>query len=582
MKFNPEIIVNGLTSFVYSWIPALLILWFLIARKTATKLGAPLLGFLAGTLLSACAGHLNRFTSIHLFPGPESAQFFFMVGLVEELIKFIASASGIFLLYFKRWRSEFQVNWLAQSMSGALGFAAAENFIYGIDGQGGIARVIPLIAHTFFAIFWGLGLYKASFESKPLKSLFWILLGLGEGAVLHGIYDCIVSENIVSNWLKIVAWLALAVVIAALLAWHFKVIQGLKEKYVSIENPIQEEVEKREEKNDRVSKLWLLASIVTPGSGHLFARREIFTGLTFMTLGFLFPYIILRFALNEISGKILRSTGQTELNLVKEFALILAICFVLYFGIGLWSAWELKQHNSDLDKRDSKRRLSAFFPVSTLFFVSLLASFFLPVWERQKGKQDGEDKNTVIKEIPLGITWELQKETPPAPQQKRNTEVGNKDAVNSITVEQDPIKKPDKKDEKKQPDPSKDKPPSGVANSDSLDRQNLPDKLPQVGYIGVQLSEMILNQQIRPYIAFVYPGTSADRAGLKSGDFITNIDGKSSIGLNAFQVSNLVRGPLGSSVELTVYREGAGELKVRAFRTGTLFANDSLTEKQIR
>jgi RsiW-degrading membrane proteinase PrsW (M82 family) len=572
MKLNPELIINGITSFAYSWIPALLILWFLIARKPKAKVWGPLLGFVVGVVLSTLAGHINRFTSLRLFPGPETFQFFFTVGLVEELIKFASSILGILLVSFKDWRRHFQGNWLAQAMSGALGFAAAENFIYGIDGQGGIARVIPLVAHTCFAIFWGYGIYKASYEKNPWKSAGWITLGLFEGILLHGIYDCIVSENIVSNYVKIISWILLGVLIWALIKWHQKIV----ERYKAQENQElgeQQALMQVQQESRKLSLPWVFASVLAPGAGHILYRKEIFNGLTFLTLSFFLPYVILRFSLNEVIAKLAVSQASDD-KVLQEFAYIILFCLIAYLGVGIWSAWELTQAAKDLDRADSKRRLTAFFPVSTLFFVSLLTSFFLPALDKPKGKKDGEDKSMVIKEIPLGITWEIEK-VPPAPQQEKDTEVGTTEAINSITIDSNPRKKPDTKNKKKQPDPAKDKPPSGVQNSDSLDRENLPDKLPQIGYIGVQLSEMVLNQEIRPYIAFVYPGTSADRAGLRSGDYILSVNGKSSAGLNAFQVSNMVRGPLGTAVELVVYRPDSGEVKVKAFRTGTVFANDN-------
>jgi RsiW-degrading membrane proteinase PrsW (M82 family) len=601
MRHNPEFLINIFTSFTYSWVPALLILWFLIARKPNSKLLPPLVGFITGTILSIWAGHLNHLSSLKLFPGDESPQFFFAVGFVEELIKFIASAGSLLLLYSaedlmqflgKRkepkqiplgiWRQDYQLNWLAQSLSGALGFAAAENFIYGIDGQGGIARIIPLVAHTGFAVFWGLGLYKASFSINPWKGLMWVLVGLLEGILLHGFYDCIVSENVIPDTWKIVAWLAMGVLITLLLIAHLRIIKKLKEEQT--ENLFPEENIANKEiisNNEKVSKIWLILSIVSPGAGHLFKRKEFFNGLTFFALSLLLPYLVLRFSLNEVAGRLISAQGTGELKLLHEIIRIVSISVASYLTIGFWSAWELNQSSTDIDHKDSKRRLTAFFPVSTLFFISLMTSFFLPVLDKQKNKEQGDDKNTVIKEIPLGITWEMEK-VPPAQQLKKNTEVGTKEAINSITIDRNPDKKPDKKDEKKQPDPSKDKPPSGVQNSDSLNRENMPSKLPKIGYIGVKLAEALFNNQMRPYVYFVYPGTSADRAGLKAGDLILYINGKSSTGLNAFEVSNLVRGPLGTSVDLIVYRPGEGEKIINAYRTGTVFANETGPEPLLK
>lgn len=574
MKANFELIIHSLTSFSYSWIPALLILWFLIALKPKTKLIAPLLGFLAGSILSASAGHLNRFSSLHLFPGPESPQFFLMVGLVEEIIKFVASTFALLLVSFKNWRNTLHRNWIAQCMSGALGFAAAENFIYGVDGQGGIARVIPLIAHTCFAIFWGIGLYKASFEKNKLKAAAWILLGLLEGILLHALYDCIVSENIIPATWKILSWLMIGIFLFLIINWHTSIIQKLKASDLSFELiEKQENLNIKKQQNNK--KNWFLesfGSVVMPGIGHM-SKGEYFTGLTFFALAFLLPYVILRFGLNELAGKLVLSPPNDEKFLI-QFAFIILITSLLYLGIGFWAAWELKQDNKYIDNSERKKRFSALFPVSTLFFISLLCSFFLPALNKPTNKKDGEEKSMLIKEIPLGITWEIEK-TPPAPQKEENMPIGTSNAINSISIDKDQEKKPNQKSSKEQKAPAQDKLPTGVQNSDSLNKENLPNKLPEVGYIGVQLSEIIFNQQIRPYVAFVYPGTSAERAGLKSGDLIVSIDGQKSEGLNALEVSNLVRGPLGTSVEITVLRDGIGEVKIKAYRTGTLFQSNN-------
>ncbi len=566
MKVNLELIINSLTSFSYSWIPALLILWFLIALKPKTKIAAPLLGFLAGSILSSWAGHLNRLSSLHLFPGPESPPFFLMVGLIEETIKFAASTLALFLVAPKNWRHTLQNNWLALAMSGALGFAAAENFIYGIDGQGGIARVIPLVAHTCFAVFWGIGLYKAVYQTNKLKAIFWILFGLTEGILLHALYDCVVSENVIPDTWKIMAWLFTGIFLFLILGWHSSIIQKLKKQFPLLPEPIIEKPEKTIKPQESNWFVEGFGSVVMPGIGHL-SKGEYFTGLTFFVLAFLLPYIVLRFGLSEIANKV---TSLSETKAFIQVVLIFFFTLLLYLGIGFWAAWELKQNNKNLDKSDHKKRFTALFPVSTLFFISLLSSFFLPALEKPKKDKNDKEESMVIKEIPLGLTWELEK-TPPAPQKKETSPLGTNETINSISIDKEPDKKPNKKANKEQKAPAQDKPPTGVQNSDSQNMQNLPNKLPQIGYIGVQLSEILWNQQLKPYVAFVYPGTSAERAGLKSGDLIISIDGKKSDGLNALEVSNLVRGPLGTSVEIIVLREGIGEVKIRAYRTGTLF-----------
>ncbi len=50
--------------------------------------------------------------------------------------------------------------------------------------------------------------------------------------------------------------------------------------------------------------------------------------------------------------------------------------------------------------------------------------------------------------------------------------------------------------------------------------------------------------------------TPADRAGLKPGDLITHLDGKQVLGLTLSEAVELMRGPVGSDIVLTVRREG--------------------------
>lgn len=56
---------------------------------------------------------------------------------------------------------------------------------------------------------------------------------------------------------------------------------------------------------------------------------------------------------------------------------------------------------------------------------------------------------------------------------------------------------------------------------------------------------------------YVVPGTPADRAGLQSGDDITAVDGKSTKGLKLDQITKLLRGRTGSTVYVSVSRNGA-------------------------
>ncbi|WP_172331540.1 S41 family peptidase [Mangrovicoccus sp. HB161399] len=54
-------------------------------------------------------------------------------------------------------------------------------------------------------------------------------------------------------------------------------------------------------------------------------------------------------------------------------------------------------------------------------------------------------------------------------------------------------------------------------------------------------------------------GTPADEAGIQSGDYITHVDGESILGLTLDEAVELMRGPVGSDITVTVVREGQDE-----------------------
>ncbi|MFU8776521.1 MAG: S41 family peptidase [Roseovarius sp.] len=54
-------------------------------------------------------------------------------------------------------------------------------------------------------------------------------------------------------------------------------------------------------------------------------------------------------------------------------------------------------------------------------------------------------------------------------------------------------------------------------------------------------------------------GTPADQAGIEAGDFITHVDGASVLGLTLDEAVDLMRGPVGSEIVITVVREGSAE-----------------------
>ena len=77
----------------------------------------------------------------------------------------------------------------------------------------------------------------------------------------------------------------------------------------------------------------------------------------------------------------------------------------------------------------------------------------------------------------------------------------------------------------------------------------------EFGGLGIEVT------QEEGFIKVVAPmdGTPADKAGIQAGDIITHVNGESILGLTLDQQVDLMRGPAGSEVVVTVVRPGAGE-----------------------
>jgi carboxyl-terminal processing protease len=81
--------------------------------------------------------------------------------------------------------------------------------------------------------------------------------------------------------------------------------------------------------------------------------------------------------------------------------------------------------------------------------------------------------------------------------------------------------------------------------------------------IGVQVSEDDAGAIV---IGTVFPGTPAEEAGLRRGDHIVAVDGKSTADETVDQTVSRVRGPEGEQVVLTLGREGAADFDVTITR----------------
>ena len=74
---------------------------------------------------------------------------------------------------------------------------------------------------------------------------------------------------------------------------------------------------------------------------------------------------------------------------------------------------------------------------------------------------------------------------------------------------------------------------------------------------GIGISFVIQNKLLT--VISPIPGTPADRLGIRTGDKIIKIDGKSAYGITNEEVFEKLRGPKGSTVNVTIAREGVDE-----------------------
>ena len=97
----------------------------------------------------------------------------------------------------------------------------------------------------------------------------------------------------------------------------------------------------------------------------------------------------------------------------------------------------------------------------------------------------------------------------------------------------------------------------------------------EFGGLGIEVT------QEEGFVKVVAPmdGTPADLAGVEAGDFITHVDGEGLLGLTLDEAVELMRGPVGSEILITVVREGEDDpfditiirdtIKLTAVRTRT-------------
>ena len=74
-------------------------------------------------------------------------------------------------------------------------------------------------------------------------------------------------------------------------------------------------------------------------------------------------------------------------------------------------------------------------------------------------------------------------------------------------------------------------------------------------YFGVGMSIIPIDNKVE--VLSPFPGSPADRAGIKPGDIIVKVDDKPTASLSSAQVADLLKGPRGTVVTITLSREGA-------------------------
>src|SRR5579862_6973480 len=75
--------------------------------------------------------------------------------------------------------------------------------------------------------------------------------------------------------------------------------------------------------------------------------------------------------------------------------------------------------------------------------------------------------------------------------------------------------------------------------------------------VGMTIQPQNVGGTQRIVVLFPYEGTPSYKAGVRPGDVIVSVDGKATDNLSSEEVANMLKGPKGTHVHLTVSREGA-------------------------
>ena len=117
-------------------------------------------------------------------------------------------------------------------------------------------------------------------------------------------------------------------------------------------------------------------------------------------------------------------------------------------------------------------------------------------------------------------------------------------------------------------------PHSGFLPAEDFDTMRVQTR-GEFGGLGIEVT------QENGFVKVVTPidDTPAEKAGVQSGDFITKVDGEATLGMTLDEAVDLMRGPVGSEIVITIVREGTDEpfditivrdqIKVKAARVRT-------------
>jgi carboxyl-terminal processing protease len=74
--------------------------------------------------------------------------------------------------------------------------------------------------------------------------------------------------------------------------------------------------------------------------------------------------------------------------------------------------------------------------------------------------------------------------------------------------------------------------------------------------VGMVIQQQIIAGQAKTYVITPYEGTPSFRAGIRPGDVISMVDGKTTDGMTSDLVAKALKGPKGTHVQVTMIREG--------------------------